>query len=136
MKRFLCVTGVLAAVATAAAQQPAAKPDFSTQSELVVLHVAVRDRKGGYVGGLAQDAFKVLENRRPQEITFFNNQDAPVTVGLVIDASGSMAPNRSMVIAENGASRSPKTVDGDRRKRRWRSLVGPADDGLVVTAAA
>jgi len=103
MKRFLCVTGVLAAVATAAAQQPAAKPDFSTQSELVVLHVAVRDRKGGYVGGLAQDAFKVLENRRPQEITFFNNQDAPVTVGLVIDASGSMAPNRAMVIAASMA---------------------------------
>jgi hypothetical protein len=41
-----------------------------------------------------------------------------------------------MAIAENGASRSPKTVDGDRRKRRWRSLVGPADEGSVMTATA
>ena len=45
----------------------------------------------------------MLENRRPQEISFFNSQDAPVTVGLLIDASGSMAPNRSMVIAASMA---------------------------------
>ena len=81
-------------LATPSAQEPDAKPNFSTQSELVVLHVAVKDRKGGYVGGLGQDSFRVLEDRRPQEISFFNNQDAPVTVGLLIDASGSMAPNR------------------------------------------
>jgi Ca-activated chloride channel homolog len=83
--------------------QEAAKPDFSTQSELVVLHVAVKDRKGGYVGGLSQDSFRVLEDKRPQEISFFNSQDAPVTVGLVIDASGSMAPNRDMMIAASMA---------------------------------
>jgi Ca-activated chloride channel family protein len=85
------------------AQEPDGKPTFSTQSELVVLHVAVKDRKGGYVGGLGQDAFRVLEDRRPQEISFFNSQDAPVTVGLLIDASGSMAPNRDLVIAASMA---------------------------------
>jgi Ca-activated chloride channel family protein len=74
-------------------------PQFSSESELVVLHVAVRDKKGGYVGGLGQEAFQVLENRQPQSISFFNNQDAPVTVGLLIDSSGSMAPNRDKVIA-------------------------------------
>src|SRR3712207_5624597 len=103
MNRILCIACVLSAVSAAAAQEPSAKADFSTQSELVVLHVAVKDRKGGYVGGLGQDAFQVLENKRPQEISFFNNQDAPVTVGLVIDASGSMAPNRDMVIAASMA---------------------------------
>ena len=87
----------------AQAQEPDAKPTFSTQSELVVLHVAVKDRKGGYVGGLGQDSFRVLEDRRPQAISFFNNQDAPVTVGLLIDASGSMAPNRDLVIAASMA---------------------------------
>jgi VWFA-related protein len=103
MKRLICLASVFAAVAASSAQEPAAKPDFTTQSELVVLHVAVKDKKGGYVGGLDQNAFHVLENRRPQEISFFNNQDAPVTVGLVIDASGSMAPNRTMVIAASMA---------------------------------
>ena len=99
MKRILCVACVLTALATPSAQAPVPKADFSTESELVVLHVAVKDKKGGYVGGLGQNAFQVLEDRKPQEISFFNNQDAPVTVGLVIDASGSMAPNRTMVIA-------------------------------------
>ena len=103
MKRIVCFACVVVAVASPSAQEPEAKADFSTQSELVVLHVAVKDRKGGYVGGLGQDAFHVLEDRRPQEISFFNSQDAPVTVGLVIDASGSMAPNRAMVIAASMA---------------------------------
>ena len=75
------------------------QPNFSTESELVVLHVAVRDKKGGYVGGLTQEAFRVSENKQPQAISFFNDQDAPVTVGLLIDSSGSMGPNRTMVIA-------------------------------------
>ena len=103
MRRLLPLALAFAVLAAPSAQEPDAKPTFSTQSELVVLHVAVKDRKGGYVGGLGQDAFRVLENRRPQEISFFNNQDAPVTVGLLIDASGSMAPNRSMVIAASMA---------------------------------
>ena len=103
MKRlipFACAFGLIAAPG---AQEPDAKPDFSTQSELVVLHVAVKDKKGGYVGGLAQDSFHVTEDRQAQQISFFNNQDAPVTVGLLIDASGSMAPNRDMVIAASMA---------------------------------
>jgi Ca-activated chloride channel homolog len=103
MKRFLAVALVVLTLNMPAAQEQAAKPDFSTRSELVVLHVAVKDRKGGYVGGLGQDAFRVLEDKQPQQISFFHNQDAPVTVGLVIDASGSMAPNRSMVIAASMA---------------------------------
>lgn len=103
MRRPLPLALVFAVLSAPSAQEPDAKPHFSTQSELVVLHVAVKDRKGGYVGGLGQDAFRVLENRRPQEISFFNNQDAPVTVGLLIDASGSMAPNRALVIAASMA---------------------------------
>lgn len=103
MRRLLPVACAFAVLAAPSAQEPDAKPNFSTQSELVVLHVAVKDRKGGYVSGLGQDAFRVLEDRRPQEISFFNSQDAPVTVGLLIDASGSMAPNRTMVIAASMA---------------------------------
>jgi Ca-activated chloride channel family protein len=103
MKRLLLLACACGFIATPAAQEPDAKPNFSTQSELVVLHVAVKDRKGGYVGGLPQESFRVLEDRRPQEISFFNSQDAPVTVGLLIDASGSMAPNRDMVIAASKA---------------------------------
>ena len=103
MKRVLPLACACLLIAALSAQEPDLKPNFSTQSELVVLHVAVKDRKGGYVGGLGQEAFRVLEDRRPQEISFFNNQDAPVTVGLLIDSSGSMAPNRNLVIAASMA---------------------------------
>ena len=103
MKRLLPLALALGLIAAPAAQEPDVKPTFSSESELVVLHVAVKDKRGGYVGGLAQDAFRVLEDRRPQAISFFNNQDAPVTVGLLIDASGSMAPNRQLVIAASMA---------------------------------
>ena len=104
MKRFLLLACACGLTATPAAQEPYAKPNFSSQSELVVLHVAVKDKKGGYVGGLG--AGYVSRSSRTvgrQEISFFNNQDAPVTVGLLIDASGSMAPNREMVIAASMA---------------------------------
>jgi Ca-activated chloride channel family protein len=102
IRRLLPLACAFAVLAAPSAQEPD-KPNFSSQSELVVLHVAVKDRKGGYVGGLGQESFRISEDRRPQEISFFNSQDAPVTVGLLIDASGSMAPNRTMVIAASMA---------------------------------
>jgi len=89
-----------AAVATwtspAAGQEPEA---FSSTSELVVLNVVVTDRGGRPVAGLPQDAFRVFDDGRPQTIAFFNEMDAPVTVGLLVDGSGSMSRNRDQVVA-------------------------------------
>jgi VWFA-related protein len=77
--------------------QPAAT--FASRSELVVLRVSVVDRHAGFVSGLPRDAFVVQEDGRPQAIQFFENEDTPVTVGLVIDSSGSMLRRRDSVIA-------------------------------------
>ena len=74
-------------------------PIFKTRSELVILNVAVTDDRGAFVGGLPQDAFKVLEEGRPQTLSFFAEQDAPATIGLLIDSSGSMLSNRNRIIA-------------------------------------
>lgn len=71
------------------AQAPQA-PAFKSSSELVVLHVAVVDRRAGFVAGLPREAFSVYEDHRPQQIAFFQNDDTPVSVGLVIDGSQSM----------------------------------------------
>jgi len=86
----------LAGATVGLAQQ---SPVFSARSELVVLHVLVKDRSGAYVGGLPADAFRVFEEKQPQPIRFFAAEDAPVTVGLLIDNSGSMSPVRDRVIA-------------------------------------
>lgn len=69
-----------------------------TTSRLVLLDVSVKDPKGGFVSGLSKDNFKIYENGKPQEITQFANADIPVTVGIVVDESGSMRPKRPEVI--------------------------------------
>jgi Ca-activated chloride channel family protein len=75
--------------------------DFTirTTSRLVLLDVSVKGKDGGFVSGLAQDNFKVYENGKLQQITQFANADIPVTVGILVDESGSMRPKRSEVIA-------------------------------------
>jgi Ca-activated chloride channel family protein len=81
------------------AQTQAPRAAFSSHSELVVLHVSVIDRRAGFVSGLPREAFAVKEDGRSQPIQFFENEDTPVTIGLVIDNSGSMAQRRDSVIA-------------------------------------
>jgi hypothetical protein len=55
------------------------RPVFSSEADLVVLHVNVKDRKGPYVAGLKQEAFSILEDGRAQTIQFFTGEDAAVS---------------------------------------------------------
>jgi Ca-activated chloride channel family protein len=99
MVRPLLIAPLVALGLAAAAPQAPEQPVFSERTDLVVLHVLVTDRRGGYVTGLGADAFTVLEDGRRQAVAFFGAEDAPVTVGLLIDSSGSMQPVRERVIA-------------------------------------
>jgi VWFA-related protein len=67
---------------------------ISATVERVILPVSVLDRKGRFVPELKQNDFRVYENGRPREIKFFSDIDLPVTVGLVVDNSGSMRSKR------------------------------------------
>lgn len=103
-RRTVCVACVLALLsgvhaARGLAQDPPTRPVFSSRSDLIVLHLTVLDGRSGFVSGLPREAFTVYEDGRPQEIEFFSNEDSPVTVGLVIDSSGSMQRKREAVIA-------------------------------------
>src|SRR6188472_3616136 len=80
-------------------QAPQARASFSSRSELVVMRVSVVDHKAGFVSGLPREAFAIQEDGRPQPIQFFETEDTPVTVGLIIDSSGSMQRRRDGVIA-------------------------------------
>lgn len=97
---------VLAAAGFYQADQPAAgktpaQHDYTirTTSRLVLLDVSVKEPQGGFVSGLKQDNFKVYENGKVQQITQFANADIPVTVGILVDESGSMRSKRAEVIA-------------------------------------
>src|SRR4051812_40637305 len=72
---------------------------ISVSVDEVVLHATVKNRKGTPVAGLDKDDFHVFEDRVAQPIKHFSHEDIPVTVGIVIDNSGSMRPKREEVIA-------------------------------------
>lgn len=83
---------------------PSGQPDtgeyrISVNAGLVVLPIFVTDQKGKSVSGLESNSFHVFDDGRPQQISLFESEDVPVTVGLVIDNSGSMRNKLPEVIA-------------------------------------
>jgi Ca-activated chloride channel homolog len=81
------------------AEDPAAESSrISVNVNLVVLQATVRDRGGHLVSDLRERDFEVYEDRVQQSIRLFRHEDIPVTVGLVIDHSGSMGPKLPHVI--------------------------------------
>jgi Ca-activated chloride channel homolog len=64
---------------------------------LVVLHTTVNDDRGKFVDGLTQDSFRVYEDKVEQKLSIFKREDIPVSMGLVIDNSGSMRDKRPRV---------------------------------------
>ncbi len=94
----LTAASVLLALAAAAvwAQE---QPVFRADTRLVVAHTTVSDKNGHLVTTLPQDAFTVYENGVVQPIKIFRREDVPVSLGLIIDNSGSMRDKRSKVEA-------------------------------------
>lgn len=82
---------------------PQERPTFRAGSELVVMHVSVRDRGGRYVTGLTRDAFTVIDDGKPQNLEMFSADEVPASVGFLIDNSNSMRPSRDRVIASSVA---------------------------------
>lgn len=80
-------------------QDPVGQDAIRINVELVVLHVAVLNRDRLPVAGLGKADFRIYEDNVAQEIESFTHADVPVTVGLVIDNSGSMRPKRAEIIA-------------------------------------
>jgi Ca-activated chloride channel family protein len=78
---------------TAVGQDPKPTPtdDVIINTDLVTLTLTVTDQFGRYVSGLGKNAFTVIDNNQEQELTFFSDTDAPVSVGVVFDVSGSMS---------------------------------------------
>jgi len=72
---------------------------ISVNVDVVVLHATTQDRHGNLVSGLGKTNFRIYEDGVLQTIKYFSHEDIPVTVGLVIDNSGSMGSKRADVIA-------------------------------------
>jgi len=77
----------------AAADAPNSRPvDIRIDKTLVLVNVTVTDPLNRFVTGLEKEHFKLFEDKVEQAITQFSSEDAPISIGLVFDTSGSMGP--------------------------------------------
>jgi VWFA-related protein len=107
---LLCLTLVaspLWAQASAAASQQSSKeagsPDtglvIRSDTRLVVLHTTVQDDENRPVADLTESAFEVFEDGELQKLKLFRREDVPVSLGILVDNSGSMRDKRLRVNA-------------------------------------
>ena len=102
LRRKLFLAAVSAAVMLHAQTTPPAPdeaPTFTLDAKLVPLHVSVLDKNGKLLTNFPQSAFKVFENNVEQPLKIFNREDVPVSMGIIIDNSGSMREKRPKVAA-------------------------------------
>ncbi|HUA87746.1 MAG TPA: VWA domain-containing protein [Bryobacteraceae bacterium] len=74
-------------------------PTFKTGTNQVVLHVTVTDKKGQLITNVPESAFHVFEDGQEQKLNIFRREDVPVSMGIIIDNSGSMREKRTKVAA-------------------------------------
>jgi VWFA-related protein len=92
----VAAAGIAVAVAALAQDEI---PTFTVDTREVDLYVSVGDKDGKLISGIPRSAFKVLENGVEQPIKAFSQTDVPVSMGIVIDNSGSMRDKRANVNA-------------------------------------
>ena len=96
---------------------------FKSGVELVNVNVTVTDRSGRFVSGLTQEDFVVYDDTRAQEITHFSAERVPVSLGIALDTSGSMAGEK-MESAEQALD------------RFLLELLAPEDDVFLIRFGA
>jgi Ca-activated chloride channel homolog len=69
---------------------PSQRGDIRVDSTLVLIPVTVTDPYNRFVTGLEKENFKLFEDKKEQEIVQFSSEDAPLSIGVVFDCSGSM----------------------------------------------
>jgi VWFA-related protein len=109
MRTLLAFTVTLALCAQSQTKPPAQKPieedlpSIKVDVDLVNVLASVRDKKGSLIPNLEKNDFTVLEDGKPQPIKYFTKEsDLPLTIGLLIDVSGSQ--ENLIGIEQNAAS--------------------------------
>ena len=139
---LLVAAAILATVGSPLAQQAPAPPLTDAQIEelqklhmieeekvrLVLVPTAVEDHKGRAVKGLEKSDFRVLEDRIPQNIAYFDREaDEPISVAFLLDLSGSMRQVGKLEAAKEAI----RTFVELLRPRDRFGLVGFADEQVA-----
>ena len=139
MKYAFVLAALLASVPLAAGRQP----QFKSGVDVVHLDVTVQAPDGSIVRGLAKDDFVIYDEEVPQDVAVFSAEPAPISVGVLIDTSGSMTGGRmaAAIRAADALGRSLQpgdrwsisTFDSTRRTMiTWR----PYNPGIVNSLRA
>jgi len=91
--------GLLIAGLVAVVRAQDETPTYRTEIKEVTLHVSVVDKSGKLITNIPRSAFKVYEDNVEQPIKLFRREDVPVSMGILVDNSGSMNDKRSRVAA-------------------------------------
>ena len=110
--KLLAIAGFLAAFAVAAhAQQQGAQQQgdkerfrFRTGIELINISATVTDGSGRFVSGLRKEDFRIYQDDQPQQISHFSSDRVPVSLGIILDTSGSMEGEK-MIAAKQALNR-------------------------------
>ena len=103
----ILATFVIAGLVTASGQEPQDGQTsfrFRTGVDLINVTATVVDAHGRFVAGLRKEDFRVFEDDRLQTISHFNSERVPVSLGIVLDTSGSMDGDK-MVAARRALER-------------------------------
>jgi VWFA-related protein len=93
---FAALIAATAAVATTAAAGAQSQEGFRFRSgvDLVNVTATVTDEDGRFVSGLRREDFNVYEDGKLQDVSHFSNDRVPVSLGIVLDTSGSMSADK------------------------------------------
>ncbi len=107
------VAGAFILASTVPAQTPEPPPEanFHASTNLVVIPVSVTDSSNRFVLGLGKDDFKLFDDGVEQTVAHFSGEDAPLSVGLAFDESGSM--DYKLRTSRDAAAQFLKTMNGD-----------------------
>jgi len=89
MNRFLFAAGAVSAAVALVGQDISDQP-IKVDVNIVNMFCAVRDKKGALISNLSKDDFQLFEDGKQQQIKYFTREtDLPLTIGLLVDVSGS-----------------------------------------------
>jgi len=101
-------------------RKPQSTPLFKVDVETVFVKIAVSDPLNRYVTGLEKEHFRVFEDKIEQEIVHFDQQSAPISVGIIFDISGSMKDNANIKKAKSAIA-------------KFLEFGNPEDEYLLIT---
>ena len=126
LRQFGALAVVVGSSVTLVAQTPERQPSdqggsfkFKSRAELINVTATVSDRNERFVAGLRREDFTLHEDGAPQPITHFSDERVPVSLGLVLDTSGSMEGEKWQAARE--------AID------RFLDLLGPDDEVFLYS---